>query len=108
MAAIVGYVMFFPISWGIGILKAMIDELHHSSDPVEWIVRGFVVLLGVGAPFALVLALVINNWEKHPLSAIVYAVTLLCLFSSVKQSQPKKPRADNSNTDSVDPDTRTK
>lgn len=81
MAATAAIFLFFPIGLSLAFLKATIENLRHSSEPVEVIVGGIVFLLNVGLPAALAVGPVIYNWEKHPLSSIVYATTLVVLFS---------------------------
>lgn len=80
MAVVVAFFLYFPIRISLGILKATWADLRRSSEFVPKVVGGIVFLLNVGFPVALAVAPVAYNWEKHPLSSLVYVATLVSLF----------------------------
>lgn len=61
-------------------IKSTFNDVLHAADLLPRAVAAVVLILNVGVPVALVMAPVIYNWDKHPLSSVAYGGTLLFLF----------------------------
>ena len=92
MAALVACFLYFFVVTVLAVLKGIIDKLSKSTDIIEQAVLSVVFLLNVGIPVAIVVGPMLFNWDKHPLSSVVYGSTFLALFLYRPRNVVTKPQ----------------